>query len=714
VGEAMNFRLENTFSSRDSFNKFNINMMLLVFMFALCFIFFLWYVQAEIDQTTKLADSSTETRAWVLRNIVIFCTFLLSIAMWRTYRALHTFLGCKVSELRTYLLRLGSGDFEFYLPPLENNDSVLAWIADSQQNLAKLNAEQKRTEDALRESEARLTTILDGNKIQMWAFDGTRYTYTNKQWFDYTGQNPAELLTIERWVSVVHPDDVAKSTEVWLANWETKTEHDNHFRLLRHDGVYRDFYCHATPIFDTHGEFSCFQGFNVDVTDRKQAEDEIKFLAFYDPLTELANRRLMTDRMNQQLAFARRSGELLAICMIDLDGFKQVNDQLGHKAGDSLLIEVARRLKASLRESDTASRFGGDEFSLILGNFKKISECEQSLNRIIASLAEPYLVNGQVARVTASLGATLFPNDGATADLLLRHADQAMYEAKKNGKNCYCLFNPSQQNQELSAQAMLLKIGQALQNAQFSLFYQPQVDCKLGKIVGMEALIRWNHPVLGLLSPSEFIPLLEHDNLIIKLGEWVIQQALTQLTVWQREAFDCDISVNIAAKHLHEGDFVSRLSEILAEYPAEVRSRLRIEVVETAALEDINLVSETIKRCRELGVHFAIDDFGTGFSSLAHLKHLQVDELKIDKSFVMGMLSNPEDLAIVKGVIGLAASFKYRVIAEGVESIEHILLLKEMGCDLIQGFAISRPLPQTQVAEWLSKFQPDPLWKSAQ
>ncbi len=659
---------------------------------------------AQIDEVSRQAVSQAEHRALLLRNSVIFCTFILLIAMWRTYRTLNVILGCKVSELRAYMLRLGSGDFKFQLPAFKTKDSVLAWIADSQHNLARLSAEQKRTEVALRESEARLTAILDGNKIQMWAFDGTQYTYINKQWFDFTGQRPAELLSVENWIAVVHPDDLAKSTEVRLANWESKTEHDNYFRLLRHDGEYRDFYSHAMPIYDSAEQFSGFQGFNIDVTDRKRAEDEIKFLAFYDPLTQLANRRLMTDRMNQQLALARRSGEFLAICMIDLDGFKQVNDELGHNAGDALLVEVAHRLKASLRETDTASRFGGDEFSLILGNFKKVSECEQSLTRLISSLAEPYLINGQIARVTASVGATLFPNDGATADLLLRHADQAMYEAKKNGKNCYFLFNPSQQNQAHSIQAMLVKIELALHNQELLLLYQPQVDCKLGKVVGMEGLIRWNHPVLGLLSPSEFIPLIEHDDLIIRIGEWTIQQALAQLKVCQAHGFELDLSVNISAKHLHQTDFVSRLTDFLTDYPDEIRKHLRIEIVETAALEDINQVAKTIKQCRDLGIHFAIDDFGTGFSSLAHLKHLQVDELKIDKSFIQGMMTNPEDLAIVKGVIGLAASFKYRVIAEGVESSEPILRLIEMGCDLIQGFAISRPLPPAKMTEWLRQF----------
>jgi diguanylate cyclase (GGDEF)-like protein/PAS domain S-box-containing protein len=563
----------------------------------------------------------------------------------------------------------------------------------------------------LRSELSKHQAFLDAVKVHIWAFDGTQYTYTNRQWFEFTGQNPNELLSIERWISAVHPEDLEASTAIWLAHWESKTEHENFFRLRRHDGVYRDFYCHAIPVCNANGVFEYFQGFNLDITDRKKAEEEIKYLAFYDPLTGLANRRLLTDRMGQHLAHARRAAELVAVCMIDLDGFKQVNDQFGHKTGDLLLIEVARRLQASMRQSDTASRLGGDEFALLLGGFTKVSECEQLLQRIIANLAAPYAVNNAIAHVTASIGVTVFPNDGNTPDLLLRHADQAMYEAKHAGKNCFCLFNPSHLNQQHSNQAMLIKIGKALQSGQFVLFYQPQVDCRVGKVVGMEALIRWKHPILGLLAPSEFIPLLEHDDLIIGLGEWVLLEALRQQKRWREAGVNLNIGINIAARQLHQGSFVARLVQLLADFDAEVIHQLTLEIVETAALEDINVVADAIRQCRELGLHVAIDDFGTGFSSLAHLKHLQVDTLKIDQSFVLGMLCNPQDRAIAKGVIGLASSFDYKVIAEGVESLAHVQMLMDMGCDVMQGYVIAHPIAPADVLDWLNKFEPNPFWR---
>ncbi|CAG1021019.1 partial putative signaling protein, partial [Methylococcales bacterium] len=278
-------------------------------------------------------------------------------------------------------------------------------------------------------------------------------------------------------------------------------------------------------------------------------------------------------------------------------------------------------------------------------------------------------------------------------------------------KNCYCLFNPSHHKQQMSNKAMLDKMGKALADGQFTMFYQPQVDCRLGKVVGVEALIRWNHPILGLLPPSEFMPLLEHDNLIITVGEWVINEALRQLAEWKKAGIDLKISVNVAARQLHQERFVVQLKALIGNYDADITNRLIIEIVETTALEDITLVSETIRQCRELNIQFAIDDFGTGFSSLAHLKHLRVGELKIDKSFVFSMLHNPEDLAIVSGVIGLGASFKHEVIAEGVESIDQILMLMDLGCNIMQGYVIARPMTVAHLVSWLREFEPDPLWK---
>jgi len=325
---------------------------------------------------------------------------------------------------------------------LQNNWHAVGIIRDV--------TERKRAEKLMRESEARLTTLLDSNKIQMWAFDGTNYTYTNRQWFDYTGQDPKQCLTIERWVSVVHPDDVAKSTAVWLQHWSDKTEHDNHFRLRRHDGVYRDFYCHAVPVFDDQGIFLYFQGFNLDVTERNEMEEQVRRLAFYDALTELPNRRMLNDRLSQALAQSKRTGRYGALMFIDLDNFKPLNDKYGHSSGDLLLIEVAQRLRAGMREMDSVARFGGDEFVVMLCELDedKAGATEHAMlvaSKILDALSESYeiTVGGEtiIHRCTASIGVCMFINHEASQEDLLKWADMAMYQAKDAGRNTIRISN---------------------------------------------------------------------------------------------------------------------------------------------------------------------------------------------------------------------------------------------------------------------------------
>ncbi|HEX6735370.1 MAG TPA: EAL domain-containing protein [Azonexus sp.] len=435
--------------------------------------------------------------------------------------------------------------------------------------------------------------------------------------------------------------------------------------------------------------------------------------AHYDALTGLPNRTLLADRLQIALAQAKRRGESLAVCLMDLDGFKPVNDTLGHKAGDQLLQEVAHRLQQTLRREDTAARTGGDEFALLIGGLKATGEVERTVQRLLQAIAAPVLINGQAVRISASIGVTLYPGDVFDADQLLRHADQAMYLAKNEGKNRYHLFDPAIASQARAKQGLLRKIEEALAHGQFTLHYQPKVDCRKGCVAGLEALIRWDHPVLGLRAPGEFLPLIEHDDLIIRLGEWVLSRTLDQMQAWDAAGLVIPVSINISARHFLRSNFPQHLSRMLSHYPASLLQRLEVEIVETAALEDINLASELIREFREHGISFALDDFGTGYSSLVHLKRLAVSTLKIDQTFVRDMLDDPGDLAIVQGIIGLANAFQETVVAEGVESIEQILMLLELGCDVMQGYGIARPMPAERVAGWLTGFQADPRWQAA-
>lgn len=451
----------------------------------------------------------------------------------------------------------------------------------------------------------------------------------------------------------------------------------------------------------------------TDVTRFVQETQELQHQAQYDALTNLPNRVLFADRLHQALAYAQRRQETLAVCMLDLDGFKPINDRLGHKAGDRLLQEIAYRLQTLLRGEDTAARLGGDEFGLLIGGLRGGEECEQILDRVLQKLALPVVIDGQSVSVTASIGVSLYPGDIDDPDQLLRHADVAMYKAKEAGKGCFRIFDPAVANKMQASRVLLKKIVDALDAGQFHLYYQPQVDCRSGRIVNFEALARWQHPVLGLRHPGEFLPLIEKDDTIIQLGEWAIREALEQIAAWRSQGLDLSVSVNIAARQFLRGNFARRLEHLLAPHDPYCVSRLGIEIVETAVLEDINAVSHIIHRYHGSGIKFSLDDFGTGYSSLIHLKRLAADALKIDQSFVRTMLDDPGDLTIVQGVINLAQAFRLGVVAEGVENIEQLLTLMDLGCHVIQGYVIARPMPAARVADWVRNFTPDPRWRLA-
>ena len=458
---------------------------------------------------------------------------------------------------------------------------------------------------------------------------------------------------------------------------------------------------------------SHYVGIFSDITLIKEHQSRLERMAHYDALTQLPNRTLLADRLQLALAHAARAGKQLAVCYLDLDGFKPVNDGFGHEAGDHLLVEVAGRLKACLRGSDTVARLGGDEFVILLGELEGFAECARALDRILHHVAEPYQINGTPVFISASAGVTLFPEDGGDADALLRHADQAMYLAKQAGRNRYHLFDPEHDRRARAHREAVGRIAQALADREFRLHYQPKVDMRRGQVFGVEALIRWQHPDRGLLSPAEFLPVVEDSELGSAIGDWVLGEALDQLDRWRREGVDLAVSVNISGHHLQRDDFVERLQSLLAAHGDLPPQRLELEVLETAALEDIAHVSSVIHRCNELGIGVALDDFGTGYSSLTYFRRLPARILKIDQSFVRDMLDDPDDLSIVEGVIGLTRAFQRQVIAEGVETPAHGALLLHLGCDLGQGYGIARPMAPERIPAWLCAFAPDPLWATA-
>ncbi len=451
-----------------------------------------------------------------------------------------------------------------------------------------------------------------------------------------------------------------------------------------------------------------------DITASKDHQSRLEHIAHFDALTNLPNRVLLADRLQQAMVHAQRRQQQVAVAYLDLDGFKTINDHHGHVTGDTVLVTLAQRMKEALREGDTMARIGGDEFVAVLIDLDDTSASAPLLMRLLAAAAQPVQVGELTVQVSASVGVTFYPQaKDIDADQLLRQADQAMYQAKLAGKNRYCVFDAAHDSSLRSHHESLERIRLALERGEFVLHYQPKVNMHSGQVTGAEALIRWQHPDKGLLPPAAFLPVIEDHPLAVAVGEWVIDTALTQIEQWHATALDMPVSVNVGARQLQQSNFVQQLQAILARHPQVNPSKLELEVLETSALADMAQVSQVIEDCAQIGVKFALDDFGTGYSSLTYLKRLRVALLKIDQSFVRDMLDDPNDLAILQGVIGLATAFKREVIAEGVETVAHGTALLQLGCELAQGYGIARPMPPDQLPAWVATWQPDAAWCAA-
>lgn len=467
-------------------------------------------------------------------------------------------------------------------------------------------------------------------------------------------------------------------------------------------------------VHDAHQQLQYYVGIFSDITQLKEHEAELDRVAHYDALTGIPNRRLLSDRLGQAILHAQRSGHSCAVCFLDLDGFKNINDRHGHEMGDQLLIGVTDRLKSVLRAEDTLARLGGDEFVMLLSDIANPDDCPLVLDRLCEALAEGIDCSGTQVKITASIGVSLYPEDNADPDTLLRHADQAMYSAKAAGKNRYQFFDPISDKKAQSHRKHLELLRLALQQEEFLLYYQPKVDLIDGTIIGVEALIRWQHPEQGLLSPAEFLPFVQGSHIETEFGEWVLQAAMKQAASWQAAGLRMRISVNISANHLLTPGFAGFLTGLLNRYPQLSSELLELEVLESAAIADLKQASTIIDACRALGIRFALDDFGTGYSSLTYLRKLPIDILKIDQSFVRDMLSDPDDLGIVESVIQLASNFNRQVIAEGVETLEHGRVLRQMGCRLAQGYGIAKPMSAALIPAWCQQWQQDQLWLTLQ
>jgi len=503
--------------------------------------------------------------------------------------------------------------------------------------------------------------------------------------------------------------------EFYQTVWQALREHDYwHGELWcrRKNGSQFAALLTISAVPDMRGNIEHYAAMFSDITALKESQQQLERVAHYDLLTGLPNRLLLGDRLKQAIRQTRRRGMHLAVVFIDLDGFKKVNDQHGHAVGDKLLSVLSRRMTQVLREGDTLARLGGDEFVAILLDLPDISVSVPILDRLIEVAAQPVPIGDALCEVSASIGVSYYPQvEDIDADQLLRQADQAMFFAKQAGKNRYHVFDTEKDRTLRTRYEGLDSIENALANGQFLLYFQPKVNMRTGEVLGAEALIRWQHPARGLLSPASFLPLIENHPLGIDVGKWTIEAALTQIEMWREAGLHVPISVNIGARHLLQPDFIMHLRGMLSRHPGAQPQDLELEIVETSAVEDFVQVSQLMALCERMGLRFAIDDFGSGYSSLTYLKRLSAYLLKIDQGFIRDMLEDPDDIAILDALLALARSFGRNCIAEGVESIKHGEMLLRLGCEWGQGYAIGHPMPVHEFEQWLHTWQVPLSWK---
>lgn len=431
------------------------------------------------------------------------------------------------------------------------------------------------------------------------------------------------------------------------------------------------------------------------------AREALRNEATRDPLTGLPNRLLFADRLAQNIAEAHRANERLAVMFFDLDRFKIVNDTLGHSAGDMLLQQVAGRLMEVLRDVDTLARMGGDEFTMIVNGVQGVDAAEAVAQRALRTCSTPFVIEGQELFVTASVGISMFPSDGADVETLVRNADAAMYQAKENGRNSCHVYDNTLNESAVTRITFETDLRHALERDELVLYYQPRLSISTGEILGAEALLRWRHQTLGLVPPLEFVPLAEETGLIIAIGDWVLDEACKQNKYWQDAGYRAiDVAVNVSARQFKQHDLKQSVAKALESSGLDP-TWLVMELTESTIMNDAHAAAILLQELRAMGVHLSIDDFGTGYSSLNHLKRFPIDSLKIDRSFIKDITTNPDDAAIAEAVIAMAHSMRMWVTAEGVESLEQLELLRDLDCDEMQGYFVSRPVPAEEFEQLL-------------
>jgi diguanylate cyclase (GGDEF)-like protein/PAS domain S-box-containing protein len=577
-----------------------------------------------------------------------------------------------------------------------------------------------RSADTLEQLVRNQQTLAEAQRIAHlgnWEWDiGKDHVFWSAETCRVLGmESVATTANISMFMDRVHPEEREQAEEGLKRSVEEGSAIDTTHRLVLDDGSIR--YVHLLGL--THrsadGRASSVAGTIQDITERKSAEEKILYLARYDALTALPNRQFFLEQLQRSLAVAQRHSRLLGVLSLDLDQFKRINDTLGHGLGDDLLVAVSRRLGECVRSSDAVgrldlgadrlARLGGDEFSLLLTELTHFHDAAKVAHRILDQLKAPFALGDQEVVVTASIGIALFPNDGETPETLVKNADTAMHYAKEQGRNNYQFYGGDMNATALEKLSLEAQLRKALERQEFTLHYQPKVEAADGRVSGVEALVRWNHPELGLVGPYQFISVAEEMGLIIPLGEWVLATACRQLRTWQQQGCaPISVAVNIAGSHFRQPSLLNSVAEALRDTGLDPRL-LEIEVTESMLMDNIDGTIAVLRDLKAMGVRLAIDDFGTGYSSLAYLKRFPLDTLKIDRSFIKDTPSDAGDVALTTAIIGIAHSLNLSVVAEGVELQSQFDLLKERRCDIIQGYLVSRPIPPENIPEFIASRQ---------
>lgn len=582
-------------------------------------------------------------------------------------------------------------------------DDAREGLRHTRGELINANSNLKQRVGQLRQVEEQLSGILDSIPMVVWSISAKHeLLYMNPAAHLIYGRSVAELMADHSvWASIVHPDDRVRVTQ-WLNTIYSAEASTLQYRIVRPDGEVRWLEDHAKMVRDVEGNLLRLDGVATDISERRLREERIEHLANFDPLTGLPNRNLFINRLEQSFIQVHREQGHLGLLFLDIDRFKNINDSFGHPFGDKLLNAFAARVKSILREGDTVARLGGDEFVVILTNIKQPDSVARLALKLLNAFMLPINVDGQELHVTASIGVSVYPEDGEDADALLKHADAAMYRAKDQGGNCFQCYTLEMGSKAIERMALERALHRALENNELELHYQPQIDLHSGLIKSVEALVRWRHPELGSVAPMRFIQLAEETGLIIPIGAWILKTACAQASAWHRAGHPLTVAVNVSGRQFQQKNMPQLVQAILAE-TGLAPAHLELELTESMLMNDSEATIAILAQLKAIGVGISIDDFGTGFSSLSYLTRFPVDIIKIDQSFIAGLEKVPEAASITLAVIALARALGLKTVAEGVETAAQLDFLQNNRCDAIQGYYFSPSLPVPEMTALLQR-----------